>query len=337
MDISKIIRQFNNWYISDPHRKNINYYDKIITYANLKSLSHKKLIKFFKEFLNEGGRVQSGGKRNKNNFEKYLCSNINSFREFILEPFSCKFDLEHWFDRIKDHKYFGVGTATIYLNRVDRNIHSILNNKTLDALRTLDYNISKTINFSNYLIVKNIQKKWIESEPLIDNYYKADALNHFIIGTESGINLIRKLKSQDLIEANYEQDKLSQLIDDDVVKDKDLLEHIRKNENESSEYIIIKSKKFKRSNYLMALIKRHRGFKCQFCNETILKEDGSFYIEACHINAKADGGKDVLENILVLCPNHHKLFDFGEKIIITHDNKICVVKINRKRFEANLS
>jgi predicted restriction endonuclease len=34
--------------------------------------------------------------------------------------------------------------------------------------------------------------------------------------------------------------------------------------------------------------------------------------DVAHIVAKKDGGDDSLENVVMLCPNHHRLFDRGE-------------------------
>lgn len=34
--------------------------------------------------------------------------------------------------------------------------------------------------------------------------------------------------------------------------------------------------------------------------------------DVCHIIARRDGGSDTLENVVMLCPNHHRLFDRGQ-------------------------
>ena len=44
--------------------------------------------------------------------------------------------------------------------------------------------------------------------------------------------------------------------------------------------------------------------------------DGSFYIEAAHIKPKSQQGTETPDNILILCPNHHKEFDLGKREII---------------------
>ncbi len=299
-------------------------------------MTDEELIKFFKDFFKNGGKIQSGGERQMNRFEEYITETLQSFRSFILEPFDDNFDLENWFNRIKDYKHFGIGTATIYLNRVNRNVYSVLNNKTLDALKLLGHNISTAKTYSNYQRVNNIQREWIINEPRFDNFYKADALTHFVIGTEIGRKLIEKVKAEKDIEDNYEQEIISEIEKSYSTDQNELLNKIRNVENDKHECINIKSKQYKRSNYLMALIKKLRGYKCQICQETILKENGEYYIEACHIIAKSDGGKDTLSNILILCPNHHKLFDYGKRSIIKHDSKECKLRLNEIEFTINL-
>lgn len=59
-------------------------------------------------------------------------------------------------------------------------------------------------------------------------------------------------------------------------------------------------------------IKELYEYKCQICG--IRLEAGTYwYAEAAHIRALGEphNGLDVIENILCLCPNHHKLFDIG--------------------------
>jgi 5-methylcytosine-specific restriction enzyme A len=85
------------------------------------------------------------------------------------------------------------------------------------------------------------------------------------------------------------------------------------------EEVTISSKSFKRDNRTVAQIKILRDFKCQICSTTIKKKDGTFYIEAAHIEPKHRKGRETPDNILLLCPNHHKEFDFGDRNISLHD------------------
>jgi predicted HNH restriction endonuclease len=48
------------------------------------------------------------------------------------------------------------------------------------------------------------------------------------------------------------------------------------------ELIKVDNKIYKRDNKAIALIKLLRDFKCQICGTTIVKKNGSRYIEAAH-------------------------------------------------------
>ncbi|MEE9408692.1 MAG: HNH endonuclease [Polaribacter sp.] len=103
-----------------------------------------------------------------------------------------------------------------------------------------------------------------------------------------------------------------------------------------TEEIIINQKKYKRDNKAIALIKILRKNECQICGEFIRKKDGTKYIEACHIKAKREKGNESLENIILLCPNHHKEFDLGDLKINEHSNEIIKFTMNEKDYEIEL-
>ncbi len=86
-------------------------------------------------------------------------------------------------------------------------------------------------------------------------------------------------------------------------------------------------------------LKKATDFKCQFpnCGHQIIKRNGGFYIEVAHIKAVSQKGQSVLGNLIVLCPNHHKEFDFGDLHIIEQTNNKLIGKLNRKEFEIKLT
>lgn len=53
--------------------------------------------------------------------------------------------------------------------------------------------------------------------------------------------------------------------------------------------------------------------KCQLCGESIQLPSGKGYSEAHHIKplGAPHNGPDIAENIIVLCPNHHVMLDYG--------------------------
>ena len=333
----KIITEFEKWYDSKEHTNTNDDYRELIEKSKIISLNDVELIEFFYNFVAVGGKVQSGGERTKNPFKESISRNIKLFKSFILEPFNTNFNFEDWFIRIADFKYFGVGIATIYLNRINDKQYSILNNKTIKTLRELGFNISSSKNLVNYKKVNEIQNEWILNYPSLNNLYKVDAINEFLIGSDKGRKLLSEYVYMELIEDTFEQNEIIENENDfESLNKNEILQIILDKQKNKDELIKINNVSYKRNNYVMALIKKYRDYTCQFCSTTILKESGDYYIEACHIKPKAEGGKDVFENILILCPNCHKLFDYAKREKVTQTNEIYEVKLNGKLFKAIL-
>jgi 5-methylcytosine-specific restriction protein A len=58
-------------------------------------------------------------------------------------------------------------------------------------------------------------------------------------------------------------------------------------------------------------IKRAKG-KCEYCNtQGFPTINGSFYLEAHHIIALCDSGRDTVDNVIALCPQHHRQAHYG--------------------------
>lgn len=109
---------------------------------------------------------------------------------------------------------------------------------------------------------------------------------------------------------------------------KQLIEELSKSKPKEDETITINKIQYKRDNYTIALIKQVRGHQCQICSKEIITKEGTKYIEAAHIIAKSDKGKETPDNILLLCPNCHKEFDLGDRKIISHNKKTIKFSIN---------
>ena len=69
-------------------------------------------------------------------------------------------------------------------------------------------------------------------------------------------------------------------------------------------------------------IKELYDYSCQVCGIRI-SFNGVGYAEAAHIRplGKPHNGKDLLNNLLCLCPNHHVMFDKGY-FGISEDNSL---------------
>jgi len=61
------------------------------------------------------------------------------------------------------------------------------------------------------------------------------------------------------------------------------------------------------------VIARAKG-TCEYCGEQgfLMSDDKSRYVEAHHIIALADDGKDNLQNVIALCPRHHREAHYGK-------------------------
>jgi len=104
-----------------------------------------------------------------------------------------------------------------------------------------------------------------------------------------------------------------------------------------SETVVINHVAYKRDNKTVALIKILRDYKCQICQTAIRKKDGRFYIEAAHITPKSNKGLETPDNILILCPNHHKEFDHGDTYIISRDSTHLRFSMNGIKYTVDLT
>lgn len=85
---------------------------------------------------------------------------------------------------------------------------------------------------------------------------------------------------------------------------------------------------------LIRALKEKYRFRCQFpgCNVAIPMRNGSSYCEVAHLTPVAAGGNSVRINLVVLCPNHHKMFDYGD-VVIEKSTRTCIEgTLNGTRF-----
>lgn len=80
-----------------------------------------------------------------------------------------------------------------------------------------------------------------------------------------------------------------------------------------------------RDTKLCREVKKLHDHNCQICSESLTLPDGRKYAEAHHIIplGKPHHGPDTAENIIVVCPNHHAMLDYG---VIALDPELIVTK-----------
>jgi MoxR-like ATPase len=181
----ELMDAFLSWFLNNPHSAQEDHYAGKLTQANLSQMDREQFIEFFYQFAREGGHVQSGGHRNASRFRATVEEKYNEFRAFVLDPFTRLFNEIEWLPRIQHFPHFGVGLATIFLNRVDKKRFAIINNRAIEAVELLDVSVPAVLG-RRYQAVRDAWRHLIEWYPEFDNFYRADALSQFLIGEEVG-------------------------------------------------------------------------------------------------------------------------------------------------------
>jgi predicted HNH restriction endonuclease len=78
-------------------------------------------------------------------------------------------------------------------------------------------------------------------------------------------------------------------------------------------------------------LKNRYKYRCQVCGTSLGLSEDKYYAEVHHIRplGSTHEGFDEIGNMLVLCPNHHALFDFGVPEFISPQS----IRIGRKYFK----
>ena len=107
-------------------------------------------------------------------------------------------------------------------------------------------------------------------------------------------------------------------------------------EASKSALVEYKGMRLGRNVALIDRIKELRGSGCQICGTAIKRKDGSSYAEAAHITPKSEGGSENRDNIMILCPNHHKEFDMGDTAVTKCTGRRVEFTMNGKKYRIRL-
>lgn len=147
-------------------------------------------------------------------------------------------------------------------------------------------------------------------------------------------NIYYKYQNELNLSDNIEQEELAFVLKG--TKREDIIRELKALKLTDTREITIHSQTYLRDNKTIAQLKELRGYCCQMCQIRIPKADGSFYIEAAHITPKANKGSEMPNNILILCPNHHKEFDYGNPQILKRDEEYIHFVLNGKEYDVSL-
>ena len=88
-----------------------------------------------------------------------------------------------------------------------------------------------------------------------------------------------------------------------------------------------------RDSALSRFLKVLYDFQCQICRLSFRLPSGALYAESHHVRPLGGGhaGLDIESNMLVLCPNHHAMMDYG--VIAVHPVSLTIVAIDDRVLE----
>ncbi len=161
----------------------------------------------------------------------------------------------------------------------------------------------------------------------IEEYNKLKDIYFFITG--------KKYADTQDIQDEQEQKELDSIESTRSIKE--IINELKQVTPQTPELVETHGKIYKRDNKSVVDIKIVRGKKCQICGTFILTKDNKHYVEAAHIKPKRDKGPETFDNIIVLCPNHHKEFDYGATVIISQDEENITFEMNGISYTVRLA
>jgi hypothetical protein len=103
-----------------------------------------------------------------------------------------------------------------------------------------------------------------------------------------------------------------------------LIKEVSKKNKYKPRFSSSKTRTFRRSPVLSALLKTKYSDKCQICHTTYETKRG-FFTDTHHLKPLRAGGTDTPDNIVVVCPNHHRVLERSDiKVISRTDTEIVV-------------
>lgn len=145
------------------------------------------------------------------------------------------------------------------------------------------------------------------------------------LNEKSYVRRIKCLKKQILNNQNHKKILIDYITENKHCTDEKLKKFYFKN----SERIMQINTVYKRDRTLVEYIKDFYSNTCQICGQKIDLGD-TFYSEVHHIKPLYLGGPDVLENMIVVCPNHHVLLDKGGISIDLNSNVVEYLNLKRQ-------
>jgi hypothetical protein len=283
----------------------------------------------FIAYLNNVEYIISKGKElpsSENEMENHLWFNMWGSRQF---PFTTLVngDIIYWLDTLKKRLVWKtvVQDVSRYRYSDKKDIYDLYS----DSMSNRYYD-SKAA--SGYFLLYSI--KVIEKINVAKPKYNFPRLGWQILDDDNYIKWFSKgrLDNEPTLDNSINENDLP------VTTQLRLLNEVMKNVNPTRVTQLVQTT-IRNDTKIIKAVKEAAGFRCQFpgCGHQIKKRDGTNYIEVAHISPVKNDGKSILGNLVVLCPNHHKEFDYGERVITKQTDIELSGALNGNDFTINFN
>lgn len=107
---------------------------------------------------------------------------------------------------------------------------------------------------------------------------------------------------------------------------KNYLEDFPEVENIKKEIVI---NRIKRVKSIVDALKEKYHYKCQICGFNFKMKNGNGYCEAHHLVPLSTGGSQMQENVIIICPNHHRMLHYAQEVKYCYNEKdLVMIEIN---------
>ena len=88
----------------------------------------------------------------------------------------------------------------------------------------------------------------------------------------------------------------------------------------------------KRVKSIVDTLKEKYNYKCQLCEFNFKMKNGNEYCEAHHLVQLSLGGSQMPDNVIIVCPNHHRMLHYAKDVsyYYNNSNELESIQINGK-------
>ena len=334
--------------IADKEKMNIyNSLDyKVVDMGIIDSVLKKECI-----YLDDGAKIMFDKAARKRKMKGKEYANFLGFENYLTEKNTNRDS--NIINFLEDHLVDGV----VYLSSAPENqwikAYASRCNMRIDEFVSF-FGYTKSRYDYNY-ISKNKDEKYRAKL----KEYVVEPPNHVYIPTQDAIyqNLLSIAKLNHMLLDEYiaklgylRIKKISGI--QEIADEIDAIIRSEKNKIEKEKHT---EEKIKRNQEIINKLKDFYHYECQLCNDKqkmlIKKEDGTNYVEVHHIKNLSlemdeEGILDRVSNLIVVCPNHHKMLHyhqggytkirkFNGGVAFVNDSKDIIPIINNKHLKEN--